>query len=140
MKIYFCLILLCPFIFINSSINPNDQINNNINNNKIKSFNDIVVRFKYYYLLSFEKFKHYIKTTHGFIKDSLNILPPYDIVIFFSIGALIKIIITILFQRNKDTFVYNTEDSAESLYRILNVTIIISNQEPFSLLMISLHQ
>lgn len=128
MKLNYYLILFCLFLSINSFNNNDEQSHSNINDDKkIKSFNDLVIMFKHYHLHFFLNFEYYIIRLHSSIKNNLNILPPYDIMIFFVLGSLIKIISSILIAKNsKDTYVYNTEDNAESLYNILNVIILIT--------------
>lgn len=59
---------------------------------------------------------------HNLLLNKYSISYPYDIVVFFFIGCLIKILFSCVFScKKQDNYVYNTQDNAEGLYNIINV-------------------
>ena len=63
-----------------------------------------------------------IVSFHTLLLNNYSISYPYDVVIFFFIGCLVKILFSCVFScKKKDNYVYNTQDNAEGLYNIINV-------------------
>lgn len=63
-----------------------------------------------------------IVSFHTLLLNKYSISYPYDVVFFFFIGCLVKILFSCVFScKKKDNYVYNTQDNAEGLYNIINV-------------------
>lgn len=91
----------------------------NIDEQSSPQFTEKIIIF---YKNFFTKIETKIISFHNLLSNKYSISYPYDIVIFFLIGCLLKILFSCVFScKKKDNYVYNTQDNAEGLYNIINV-------------------
>ena len=77
---------------------------------------------KLYYNLLFSNIENALTTLDSTLSNKFSIKAPYNPVAFFLIGCFIKIVLSCVFSgKRKDNYVYNTQDTAEGLYNIINV-------------------
>ena len=79
-------------------------------------------KVKGYYNAGFGVVEKYTVELQMILKNKFNIGYPYDMIAFFVIGIIVKVICRCVFscKKKKDTYVYNTSDIAEPLYAVLN--------------------
>ena len=78
-------------------------------------------KVKNYYNAGFRVVEKYTIELQMILKHKFNIGYPYDMLAFFFIGIIVKVICRCVFScKKKDTYVYNTSDIAEPLYAVLN--------------------
>ena len=79
-------------------------------------------KVKVYYELLFSNIENTLTTLDNTLLVKFSIKAPYNLVVFFLIGCFIKILCSCMFScKKKDNYVYNTQDTAEGLYNIINV-------------------